>query len=111
MKIIICFVIYLFCLGVIFNIGICSEAFSRMVDYVSPMEIEWNPTGSSLSSTFKLIVDSANANVEDDPKAKEIYDKLCHNNRTAYTVVDCCSKYHESLFHVFRISTLQFTEG
>lgn len=52
-----------------------SEAFSRMVDYVSPMEIEWNPTGSSLSSTFKLIVDSANANVEDDPKAKEIYDK------------------------------------
>lgn len=52
-----------------------SEAFSRMVDYVSPMEIEWNPTGSSLSSTFKLIVDSANANVEGDPKQKEIYDK------------------------------------
>lgn len=52
-----------------------SEAFSRMVDYVSPMEIEWNPTGSSLSSTFKLIVDSAIANVEEAPKAKEMYDK------------------------------------
>lgn len=52
-----------------------SEAFSRMVDYISPMEIEWNPSGSSLSSTFKLIVGEANANVEEDPKAKEIYDK------------------------------------
>lgn len=52
-----------------------SEAFSRMVDYVSPMEVEWNPTGSSLSKTFQLIVDSANADVKEDPKQKEIYDK------------------------------------
>lgn len=53
-----------------------SEAFSRMVNYVSPMEIEWNPSESHLSSTYKLIVDSANAIIEhEDPKAKEMYDK------------------------------------
>lgn len=65
-----------------------TDAFSSMVDYVSPMEIEWNPAGSSLSLTFKLIVDSAIANVEEDPKAKEMYDKAYNYFHPETTVVN-----------------------
>lgn len=65
-----------------------SEAFSRMVDYVSPMELEWNPSGSSLSKTFKLVVDSANAHVDEAPKAKEIYDKAYNYLHPEITTTD-----------------------
>lgn len=50
-----------------------SEEFSRMVDQVSPLALEWESTGSQLSKAYKDIVDSANAHTIPDPKSTEMY--------------------------------------
>jgi len=52
-----------------------SEAFSLMVDQVSPMTLEWEKSGAKLSSTYESIIKSANANTKVDPKQKKMYDK------------------------------------
>ncbi|KMQ51696.1 hypothetical protein CHISP_1453 [Chitinispirillum alkaliphilum] len=52
-----------------------SEAFSRLVDQVSPMSFEWQPSGNPLSNIYKNIVDGANASTKPDENAKKIYDK------------------------------------
>lgn len=51
-----------------------SEEFSRLVDQVSPMTLEWESTGSQLSKIYKQVVDSANAKTEPDEAAKKMYD-------------------------------------
>ena len=51
-----------------------SEEFSRLVDQVSPMTLEWENTGNQLSKTYKQIVDSANANTVPDQTAQDMYD-------------------------------------
>lgn len=52
-----------------------SEEFSRMVDQISPMSIEWSNTNNPLSKNYESIINGANANTTEDPKQKEIYDK------------------------------------
>ncbi len=52
-----------------------SEEFSRMVDKVSPMALEWENSNNPLSAIYKNIVNSANATTEPDEKAKEMYKK------------------------------------
>lgn len=52
-----------------------SEEFSRMVDVISPMALEWQNGGGQLSKTYKGIVDSANATTQPDEKAKAMYEK------------------------------------
>lgn len=52
-----------------------SEEFSRLVDQVSPMTLEWENTGNQLSKIYKDIVDSANAHTQPDEKAQKAYDK------------------------------------
>lgn len=51
-----------------------SEEFSRLVDQVSPMALEWENTGNQLSKTYKLVVDSANASTKPDEAAQKMYD-------------------------------------
>lgn len=50
-----------------------SEEFSRMVDQVSPMSLEWENTGNQLSKIYKQIVDSANAQTKPDKEAQKMY--------------------------------------
>lgn len=52
-----------------------SEEFSRMVDQVSPMSLEWESSSNRLSDNYKQIVVGANVNTQPDEKSKEIYDK------------------------------------
>lgn len=52
-----------------------AEEFSRMVDQVSPMSLEWSNSNNSLSKTYENIVSGANANTTEDSKQREIYDK------------------------------------
>ena len=49
-----------------------SEMFSRMVDFVSPMNFEWNPS-TSLLSAYKPIAEGANTLVVENKKASAIY--------------------------------------
>lgn len=52
-----------------------SEEFSRLVDQVSPMALEWENTGNQLSKIYKQVVDSANASTKTDQTAQDMYDK------------------------------------
>jgi len=52
-----------------------SEEFSRMVNVISPMSLEWENTGTSLSETYENIVNGANTNTKVDEKAKAMYEK------------------------------------
>lgn len=52
-----------------------SEEFSRMVDQVSPMSLEWENSNNKLSQNYENIVKSANANTSTDEKAKQTYEK------------------------------------
>jgi hypothetical protein len=50
-----------------------SEEFSRMVDRVSPMSLEWNDSGMSLSDVYGKIIRGANAATKKDSKSQEMY--------------------------------------
>ena len=50
-----------------------SEEFSRLVDQVSPLSLEWENTGSRLSKIYKQIVESANVDIEPDAEAEKMY--------------------------------------
>ncbi len=52
-----------------------SEEFSRMVDLVSPMTLEWENSGQSLSDMYKDIVRGANAQTQPSEKSMEMYKK------------------------------------
>lgn len=52
-----------------------SEEFSRMVDQVSPLTLEWENTNNPLSEVYTNIVKNANASTQPDPKAQEVYKK------------------------------------
>ncbi|WP_166924281.1 hypothetical protein [Flavobacterium poyangense] len=52
-----------------------SEEFSRMVDQISPMSLEWSNSSNPLSKNYEDIVLSANASTTPDPKQTEMYDK------------------------------------
>ena len=52
-----------------------SEEFSRMVDQVSPMSLEWQNSGNPLSKNYEDVVNGANANTSPDPKLVEMYNK------------------------------------
>lgn len=52
-----------------------SEEFSRMVDQVSPMSLEWENSSDPLSKQYEDIVKGANADTEPDEQAKEMYNK------------------------------------
>ncbi len=52
-----------------------SEEFSRMVDQVSPMSLEWQSTNNPLSKVYTDIVMGANATTKPDEKAELIYKK------------------------------------
>ncbi len=52
-----------------------SEAFSRMIDQISPMSLEWENTGASLSKMYESIVNSANTDTQIDEEAKKMYEK------------------------------------
>lgn len=52
-----------------------SEEFSRMVDQISPMALEWENSGAKLSEQYANIVNGANANTQTDPKQQEMYNK------------------------------------
>jgi hypothetical protein len=52
-----------------------SEEFSRMVDQVSPMSLEWEVSNNPLSVIYSQIVEGANAITKPDDAAKEMYDK------------------------------------
>lgn len=52
-----------------------SEEFSRMVNQVSPMTLEWESSDNPLSAIYKSIVNSANATTEPDEKSKAMYEK------------------------------------
>ncbi|WP_313385296.1 hypothetical protein [Chishuiella sp.] len=62
-----------------------SEAFSRLVDQVSPMSLEWETKSQSLSEEYTKIVLGANADTTPDEKMQKIYDKAydyLHPNKT-----------------------------
>lgn len=50
-----------------------SEEFSRLVDQVSPLALEWENTGNQLSKVYKQVVDSANATTKPDEAAEKMY--------------------------------------
>ena len=50
-----------------------AETFSRMVDVVSPLSIEWSSIGASLSTVYKNIVDGANAVTFPSAEQLEMY--------------------------------------
>ncbi|HBI39652.1 MAG TPA: hypothetical protein DDY16_01710 [Tenacibaculum sp.] len=52
-----------------------SEEFSRMVDMVSPLSLEWQNSGDRLSEKYSNIVNSANVTTEQDEKQVEMYKK------------------------------------
>lgn len=52
-----------------------SEEFSRMVDQISPLAIEWQNSNNPLSKNYEDIILSANSNSAVDTKQAEIYDK------------------------------------
>lgn len=52
-----------------------SEEFSRMVDLVSPMTLEWENSGAVLSKTYADLVTGANTHTEPGQKDMEMYNK------------------------------------
>ncbi|HET8810569.1 MAG TPA: hypothetical protein VFM65_09950 [Flavobacteriaceae bacterium] len=52
-----------------------SEEFSRMVDQISPMSLEWQNSNNPLSTNYEEVVNGANADTEPDPKQVEMYNK------------------------------------
>ncbi|MCL2412550.1 MAG: hypothetical protein FWC98_00220 [Bacteroidales bacterium] len=52
-----------------------SEAFSQMVDQISPMALEWSDVNNPLSKMYINLVTGARVTTEEDPKALEIYKK------------------------------------
>lgn len=50
-------------------------ALSEMVDILPKVSAEWEDSGQTLSKTYKGIVDGANADNTEDPKARELYEK------------------------------------
>ncbi len=52
-----------------------SEEFSRMVDQISPMSLEWQNSNNPLSKNYSDIVNGANTNTTPDPKQVKMYNK------------------------------------
>lgn len=52
-----------------------SEAFSGMVDQISPMALEWENSGATLSKTYSDLVTGAIAHTSPDPKQMDMYNK------------------------------------
>lgn len=52
-----------------------SEEFSKMVDQVSPMSLEWQNSANPLSESYENVVNGANADTEADSKNAKMYDK------------------------------------
>jgi hypothetical protein len=52
-----------------------SEEFSRMVDQISPMTLEWENSAAQLSNTYADVVKGANADTKADAKALDMYNK------------------------------------
>jgi len=52
-----------------------SEEFSRMVDVVSPLALEWENSGDKLSKNYSEIVNSANTATKPDKSQEEMYKK------------------------------------
>jgi hypothetical protein len=50
-----------------------AELFSLMVDKVSPMTLEWQPTNSRLSKEYKMILEAANTYTQPSDEAKQAY--------------------------------------
>lgn len=66
-----------------------SEEFSRMVDQISPLSLEWENSNDPLSSTYRLIVNSANSTAAgSDEKSKEMYQKAYNYLRPLVTTKD-----------------------
>ena len=52
-----------------------SEAFSSMVDQVSPMSLTWENSSKKLTDAYETVLNGANASTKPDEKAKAMYDK------------------------------------
>ena len=52
-----------------------SEYFSAMVDKISPLSLEWNPSSAQLSKTYKDILETADTYSQPSDEAKAIYQR------------------------------------
>jgi len=65
-----------------------AESFSRMVDVVPAVQAEFAPGSSTLSSTYRGIVDGANSAVTTDPQQQEIYEQAHRFLNESTTIKD-----------------------
>jgi hypothetical protein len=52
-----------------------SEEFSRMVDQISPMSLEWQNSNNPLSKNYENVVNGAISSTTPDPKQEKMYNK------------------------------------